>query len=129
MLKRDGSRLAAAMRSPTFFERAVLADHDDEIEQPDGRDRYKIVGPIIRHRFEQRGACGVLAADQKQSVAVRSRARDRPPQRLIPPAPGMFSITTGLPNGSDIFCATARAVMSPRPPGPKPTTILIGRAG
>jgi hypothetical protein len=48
---------------------------------------------------------------------------------LIPPAPGMFSITTGLPNESDIFCATARAVMSPRPPGPKPTTILIGRAG
>src|SRR5262249_5712646 len=29
----------------------------------------------------------------------------------------------------DIFCATARAVMSPSPPGPKPTTILIGRVG
>ena len=25
----------------------------------------------------------------------------------MPPAPGMFSTTTGLPNESDIFCADA----------------------
>ena len=65
----------------------------------------------------------------RSSVWPSGAARATDPAAPIPPAPGMFSITTGLPSESDIFCATARAVMSPRPPGPKPTTILIGRAG
>src|SRR4051794_20784464 len=48
---------------------------------------------------------------------------------VIPPAPGRFSTTNGLPKESVSFWATARVTISPRPPGPKPTTILTGRVG
>jgi hypothetical protein len=44
----------------------------------------------------------------RSSVWPSGAARATDPAALIPPAPGMFSITTGLPNESDIFCATAR---------------------
>ena len=63
----------------------------------------------------------------RSKVWPSGEARATAAAAVMPPAPGMFSITTGLPNESAIFCATARAVMSPRPPGPNPTTILIGR--
>jgi hypothetical protein len=45
----------------------------------------------------------------------------------IPPAPGLFSITTDWPMLSDIFCATMRAVKSATPPAPNGTTILMAR--
>ena len=47
----------------------------------------------------------------------------------MPPALGEFSMITCLPSDSVIFCATMRAVMSATPPGPKLTTILMGRVG
>src|SRR3954471_12553120 len=48
---------------------------------------------------------------------------------VAPPAPGMFSIMTGCPIDFDITSPMARPAISPRPPGPKPITILTVRDG
>ena len=48
---------------------------------------------------------------------------------VIPPAPGMFSMTNGWPIWAESFCATERVTISPGPPGPKPTRIFTGRDG
>jgi hypothetical protein len=48
---------------------------------------------------------------------------------LMPPAPGMFSITKRWPSLSPSFSATRRAVTSATPPGPNGRTILTGRSG
>ena len=47
----------------------------------------------------------------------------------MPPAPGRFSITTGWPKPSAIFCATVRAVKSATPPAPNGTTMRKGLLG
>src|SRR5688572_4434029 len=48
---------------------------------------------------------------------------------MVPPAPGLFSTTTGWPSASDRPGATRRAVMSTFPPGAKGTMMRIGFAG
>ncbi|MNC88225.1 hypothetical protein D3C83_40200 [compost metagenome] len=48
---------------------------------------------------------------------------------MMPPALGRLSMTTCWPSDTLIFCATARAVMSPTPPGPNGTRKRIGRVG
>ena len=48
---------------------------------------------------------------------------------LMPPAPGMFSITKRWPSFSPSFSATRRAVTSATPPGPNGSTIFTGRSG
>ena len=47
----------------------------------------------------------------------------------MPPAPGLFSMTTGCPNISAIFAPTVRAVRSAMPPAPKGTMIFRGLVG
>src|SRR6185369_14381755 len=47
----------------------------------------------------------------------------------LPPAPGRFSTTIGLPSPCDIALATARASTSDEPPAVKVTIIVIGRSG
>jgi hypothetical protein len=46
-----------------------------------------------------------------------------------PPAPCLFSTTTGWPRSRPIASATGRAVMSATPPGGKGTIIEMGRLG
>jgi hypothetical protein len=48
---------------------------------------------------------------------------------VLPPAPGMFSVTTCCPQLSDNFCATMRAITSVGPPAPNGTINRTGRAG
>src|SRR6185437_15913840 len=48
---------------------------------------------------------------------------------LMPPGPGMFSITTCWPNFLLSRSARMRAVTSATPPGPKGSTILTGFSG
>jgi len=48
---------------------------------------------------------------------------------MIPLAPGRLSMTTGCLVLSSICLPIRRAVMSPEPPGPNGTMILIGRDG
>src|ERR1700682_205465 len=48
---------------------------------------------------------------------------------MLPPAPGLFSITTGCPRRSPSLPATARAEMSVDPAGGNGTTILMGLVG
>src|SRR4051812_9281749 len=48
---------------------------------------------------------------------------------LMPPAPGMFSITNRWPSFSPSFSATRREVTSATPPGPNGRTIFTGRSG
>ena len=47
----------------------------------------------------------------------------------MPPALGLFSVTTGWPSDSANFCATVRAVMSAAPPAALGTTILRALLG
>jgi hypothetical protein len=46
-----------------------------------------------------------------------------------PPAPGLFSMTTGWPMFSESFCPISRAKRSLPPPAAKPTTMRSGRFG
>jgi hypothetical protein len=46
-----------------------------------------------------------------------------------PPAPGLFSTTTGWPSVRAMCSPTARAVMSAAPPGALGTTMRTGLAG
>ena len=46
-----------------------------------------------------------------------------------PPAPGLFSTTTGCPSATDSFSLIVRARMSVVPPGAKGTMYLIGLLG
>src|SRR4051812_38792670 len=48
---------------------------------------------------------------------------------MLPPAPGLFSATTGWPQLSVSFTPMARAKLSAMPPTAKVTTILIGFEG
>ena len=48
---------------------------------------------------------------------------------IVPPAPVRFSITTGCPQFSLIFCAMMRASVSVPPPGENGTTKRIGLVG
>src|SRR5262245_55876584 len=48
---------------------------------------------------------------------------------MLPPAPGLFSTTTGCPNAVDSFCPMIRASVSVLPPGAKGTTYVIGWLG
>ena len=48
---------------------------------------------------------------------------------MVPPAPALFSTTTGWPSASASPVATSRAVMSTFPPGAKGTMILTGLLG
>ena len=48
---------------------------------------------------------------------------------MIPPAPGLFSTTTGLPSFFCIASARMRAMMSEPPPAPNATIIWIGCFG
>src|SRR5262245_8853001 len=48
---------------------------------------------------------------------------------MLPPAPARLSITTGWPSPSESRVPTARAMVSLAPPGAKPSTKRIGRAG
>jgi len=45
---------------------------------------------------------------------------------MRPPAPGLFSTSTGCFSSSFMRSAISRAAMSAEPPGAKPTTILTG---
>ena len=128
MLKRAGSRLAAAIRSLTFLSGLSLPTTMTKSNSPMVETVAKSLAQSYGIDLNKEGLAAFWPLT-RSSVWPSGAARATDPAALIPPAPGMFSITTGLPNESDIFCATARAVMSPRPPGPKPTTILIGRAG
>ncbi|MNV55448.1 hypothetical protein D3C71_1476820 [compost metagenome] len=47
----------------------------------------------------------------------------------LPPAPGLFSTTTGWPSRAVSPSATVCAMMSPLPPGATMTTILMGLLG
>ena len=51
------------------------------------------------------------------------------PVPIVPPAPVRFSITTGCPQFSLIFCAMMRASVSVPPPGENGTTKRIGLVG
>src|SRR5262245_44856098 len=51
------------------------------------------------------------------------------PAAVLPPPPGMFSITTCWPNASETFCATRRAITSVGPPAANGTSIRIGFVG
>jgi len=48
---------------------------------------------------------------------------------VTPPAPGLFSITTGCFNSRDSASATGRATVSATPPGGNGTIIVIGLSG
>src|SRR5215217_8189505 len=48
---------------------------------------------------------------------------------MVPPAPVVFSTTTGWPRARDIGPATSRAVTSVVPPAAKGTTMTTGRLG
>src|ERR1043166_6023050 len=48
---------------------------------------------------------------------------------MLPPAPGLFSITKGCLYRSERRCANVRAMMSVVPPAVKATTILTGFVG
>jgi hypothetical protein len=48
---------------------------------------------------------------------------------ITPPAPGLYSITTGWPSAASSPGWMARAVKSMPPPGGKPTMSLIGLTG
>src|SRR6185295_11465460 len=48
---------------------------------------------------------------------------------MLPPAPALFSTTTGWPRFSPSFFAMMREAVSVPPPGAKPTTIEIARDG
>ena len=48
---------------------------------------------------------------------------------MPPPAPALFSITTGWPRSRDIASATGRATMSASPPGGNGTIMVMGLAG
>src|SRR6185503_108194 len=48
---------------------------------------------------------------------------------MVPPAPPLFSTSTGWPRFSLIFCPTRRATMSVVPPAGNGTTTLIGLDG
>src|SRR5215211_1016295 len=43
----------------------------------------------------------------------------------LPPAPARFSTTTGCPRRSESFCPTNREMVSMKPPGANPTTIVM----
>ncbi len=47
----------------------------------------------------------------------------------MPPAPGLFSTTTGWPSRSLRLFAVKRAALSVTPPGANGTTQVIGRFG
>src|SRR5438105_14279236 len=48
---------------------------------------------------------------------------------MLPPAPALFSTTTGCPTFSPSFCAMSRAAVSAPPPGAKPTVNVTVRLG
>src|SRR5574339_376943 len=48
---------------------------------------------------------------------------------MVPPAPALFSTTTGCPSSVESPCATARATPSVPPPGGNGTINLIGWVG
>src|SRR6185503_16344494 len=48
---------------------------------------------------------------------------------ILPPAPALFSTTTGWPHASETFCAMTRAKVSAMPPTANGTTILMGLEG
>src|SRR6187200_3433138 len=48
---------------------------------------------------------------------------------IAPPAPGLFSITTGCFSSRDSASATGRATVSATPPGGNGTIIVIGLSG
>jgi hypothetical protein len=48
---------------------------------------------------------------------------------MLEPAPARFSITIDWPSARESGSAIARDTKSAAPPGAKPTTSLIGRAG
>ncbi len=50
-------------------------------------------------------------------------------EAILPVAPGMFSITTGLPSRSLNSCPSKRATTSVDPPAGKPTTMVMVRSG
>ena len=48
---------------------------------------------------------------------------------MLPPAPGLFSTTTGWPRAVESFWPMIRASVSVLPPGAKGTTYVIGLLG
>ena len=48
---------------------------------------------------------------------------------MPPPAPALFSMTTGWPSARPIASATGRPTVSATPPGGNGTTIVTGRSG
>ena len=84
-----------------------------------GRRRGTSCGAVARR---SEGALCVICESGLWAVRLYEGA-DRFPSGLAttPAAPGRFSITTGCPIASLMPWAKARAVMSGRPPAPKPT--------
>ena len=128
MLKAAGLALARCNRSDTCFSGLSLPVTMT-------KSKTLIVATGAKSLFQSNGTDlnseGEMAFWPLTSSSVWPSASPRAtmPAACMPPALGMFSITTGLPSEIAIFCATARAAMSPNPPGPKPTTNLRGRVG
>ncbi len=118
MLNLSGLALAASITSLHGLERAVLADHEDEVEgrhrsTTGAKSRDQSYGSDLEHRRRD----GVLAAHPEACVWPSGAARASRGAAVEPPAPGMFSITTACP----VDCARPPPAIC-RAAGPNPMT-------
>src|SRR5688572_30774504 len=88
-----------------------------------------------KSRTASNGSFAIIAAAVEWPAVARSSVwpsgaafatRSEP---ITPPAPGLFSTTTGWPRSGESCCATTRATVSELPPGGKPTTMRTARSG
>lgn len=71
----------------------------------------------------------VSGGDAMSKVYPSGDALDTSVAPILPPAPGLFSITMGCPSSCDNLPLMSLAMLSIRPPGGKGTTSLMGRVG
>jgi len=81
-------------------------------------------GVDVRHRW---GGDLLVAFTQAAVSMLLALATMAAP--MLPPAPGLLSMTTGWPQVLRISSATSRATMSVLPPAENPTTMVIWRLG
>ncbi|MOA26632.1 hypothetical protein D3C78_1474400 [compost metagenome] len=84
---------------------------------------------VLNGRVRNRLSLTAVALDISSKVWPSGSALATISPATMPPAPGLFSITTAWPSVSPIFWATTRAVTSATPPAPNGTTMRTGLVG
>ena len=107
--------------------RHVLAHNQDVRRNRDLCDRDKIMRGIVGQLGVERGVDDDRSIPPpSSSVAPSGAALATWPAAMLPPAPSMFSTTTGLPHAAVNWSARTRAATSGALPGPKPSTMRMG---